>query len=187
MRRVLRDILHLDLSAPEEDAIASAFNEQRDVFYRWSLFISSWIVCARRYGAQVHAANVEMGDLFEVSPELTLQRRPVGRDSYLRAKCSVPSGCTWREVLSVARELRSLPPKTHVRGKFDLWFLITFLHRLPSVLEGLYGKSMIRVKTQLTRSNAVEILGPRLGIPVALRSFLAGRLSMLAEQRTAEQ
>jgi Protein of unknown function (DUF4435) len=180
LRRFLRDIIHLDLSGVEEDAIANVFNEQRDIFYRHSLWISAWIICARRYGIPAHVANVEMDDLFEVATDMTLRRRAVGRDAYLRSKCSVATGCTWREVLHVARQLRNLAPKTHIRGKFDLWFLVAFLHRLPGLLAMLYGATVHRVRTPVTRNNAVEILGPRLPVPPSLQQFLIDRLTRLA-------
>ena len=72
-------------------------------------------------------------------------------------------------ILSLKTEL----PKVFVRGKFELWFFVTFLNNLvPYIEKEFFGSKKIRINTCVTESNAVEILGPRLQGISSLEEFL---------------
>lgn len=178
VRRYVRDILHLDLGRPEEDAVISWFSEQRDWFYRQSLTISAWIVAARMENTVVHVANVDMEKLFTIDDAGAIRKVSVNRAEYLRHQCGVTTSPVASKLLSVARDLRGKHAKTHIRGKFDVWFLVAFLRRLPMLLEPIYGPVVHRIRTPLSCSNALEVLGPRTQPPAALQEFLVQRMAL---------
>lgn len=179
VRRYLRDILHADLAISDEDAVCDRFLLELRRFHTASRTVHAWIMAMRRSNYRVTIANIEMSDLFEVDSALTIRRRRVRLREYLWRKCSVSSAKAWNELLPVVRELSALPPKRFIRGKFELWFLVAFLLRMPDVLSTKFGVQACGVKTHLTHSNAVEVLGPRLPIPPGLNAFLVTRLDPL--------
>jgi hypothetical protein len=72
----------------------------------------------------------------------------------------------------VEEELERREPKTYIRGKWELWFLVRFIGAFMQVLrEHVPGTPRIH-GIPITMTNAIDVLAPRTESPGALRAFL---------------
>lgn len=64
--------------------------------------------------------------------------------------------------------------KRHLRGKFELWFLVKYINQLPYLLniDRKKGERKYKYKLSICTDNAVSILAPRLLIPIDIEEFL---------------
>jgi hypothetical protein len=176
--RILRDLLSVD-DHGVEDAVVDHFGEQLATFHRALLPLSAWIIAARQNGLRPNLSAVRLGTLFEFSDDLVLRRkrRPglLGKE-LARTNVRVEEG--WRQVMSMARELRAqTTPKKHVRGKWELWFFIHFALGLPTIIDTAddAASRQLRFRINLGLKTAIQVLGPRTPEPPDLREFLLAR------------
>lgn len=69
----------------------------------------------------------------------------------------------------------------YIRGKFEMWFFVKFTEKLTRMLQRAISDrgGKMGVKTQITEGNAIEVLGPRLQIPLSLEKFLHQNMDVL--------
>jgi uncharacterized protein DUF4435 len=178
-RRYLRDILHLDGFVDDENALAAHFQEELTRFHSMILIVSAWIIHVQQLGLRPNLSDIKLANVFAISAELRVNRispRPRSILALLDSATglSTPSG-SWRSIRATTRRLRSeYSPKQYVRGKFELWFMVEFLIRIPRLINrpDIRGSRRVVVHTQLNLSNAIEILGPRVRMPKSLEIFL---------------
>jgi len=173
---VCEEIYHIKNSDPRLELIIEKFRKELNKYYLLILPIIAWIVYTRRTGKKVNLNNVDLKKIFYFNDDLEIVRKSPekynSRLEYLDISCNVSTPkAVWRDILSVARELSLLQPKVHLRGKFELWFLVEFLTKLKTCKDSS-GKSLFKASTQINMGNAVEILGPRASCPASLNSFL---------------
>jgi hypothetical protein len=87
----------------------------------------------------------------------------------------------------ILRHLGHRPPKTFIRGKYELWFFVKFLQATAQMLSSrrLAKESGLRratPKVALTQEAAVELLAGRASCPADLQQFLSGVQARLARQ-----
>lgn len=177
--RCTRELLHIDCAADEHSAMSQAFAAQLQMFHRMMLLIDAWIIYARRQGEDPNLSNLDPGLLFSIDPHLQLLRRvnsvrACWKVLEERCRASVPLN-EWREILALARDLKSNhTAKHHLRGKYELWFLVTYLERLRDLVEHVQqpGDRRKVIRTSVSQANAIEVLGPRVPLPARLSTFL---------------
>ncbi|AFZ33595.1 hypothetical protein Glo7428_5217 (plasmid) [Gloeocapsa sp. PCC 7428] len=191
LQRVWQEIYHInntqmylllenaDLSY---EIVETKFVRELSKFYCWMTSIIAWIIYIRKKGQKLNLNNVDLGKIFYIDDHLEIFKKvPKPYHSKLQYLEKVTGVSTskgaWLEILSEARKLRKifgLNPKTYVRGKYELWFLVQFLDKLEKCLRDLikgYGKPF-NVRTRVSQENAIEILGPRVSCPDSLKFFL---------------
>lgn len=173
---VCEEIYHIKNSDPHLELIIKKFRKELNKYYLLILPIIAWIIYTRKTGKKVNLNNVDLKKIFYFNDDLEIVRKSPdkynSRLKYLDISCNVSTPKTvWRDILSVARELSLLQPKIHLRGKFELWFLVEFLTKLKTCKDSS-GKFFFKPSTQISMGNAVEILGPRASCPASLNSFL---------------
>jgi hypothetical protein len=84
----------------------------------------------------------------------------------------------WREIRSAIGELKSYPPKTVVRGKFEAWFLVEYMKALLARLneEARKIKATISVNPPVEHGSLVALAAPTIDTPSDLETFFTSAL-----------
>lgn len=166
------------------------FDEQLSRFQRQALPLMALILSMRRRGVKPNLSNVDPRHLFEMKRDCSVSVRCGKRLQYLAGAANAPALDVFRRVIQVSREVRNIPAKRIVRGKFEVWFLIEFWKKLIAQLQELARESggSIRATIALERSNCVGNLVGDLRIPRSLDLFLglhfpSGREELLPARR----
>jgi hypothetical protein len=159
----------------DESIILRQFEDQLDRFQRLMLPVMAWIITVRRAGARLTLADVSLTDICHISAGCEVRAVKGGRLKALqKSEESEKSGSIFRRMTHAARELRRLPPKRILRGKFEAWFFVEFWRRLVQRLADLAaetgGKATIKIK--LEHSNFVPLLSAYVAVPRSLEMFL---------------
>jgi hypothetical protein len=148
----------------------------------------------RRTGRKPVLSQVDVGEFLALSDNGVARRKGVQTLSYLCRVAGIQArNGEWKQVRETCRELRRLDPKRYVRGKFEAWFLLSFIRRLLEELSASARESggSITVSAQLSDSNVVQLLVRAVPVPQPLASFLefhfkqAGDASTVSVQTTA--
>lgn len=177
VERIMREFLHV-YDSTQIEIVCNEFETQHQVFIREMIFIMAWIIHAKSNGTRINLGSVKLGRMYSMNDQLQLSRLPGLKPSGVvklleeMTKTITPADC-WRNILRIARMLKTTShPKSFIRGKYELWFLITFIEKAASVIQ------CTRVPGSETASNipnldmAATVLGPRLAIPHKLEVFL---------------
>jgi hypothetical protein len=155
--------------------IFERFDRELLRFHRVSIPLVAWIVTARRAGLRPNLGNIELHRLFGLSEDCEVGIRPCRRVAYLAGATGVPmTAGLFRRVSQTCREVRRIPAKRVVRGKFEAWFFVEFWKRLTRQLQTLSkeAKGKVTVKIGLEQSNLVPNLVGHATIPHSLELFL---------------
>lgn len=175
VRAFLTDIVGLPDTDESCDVVVQRYEASKSELHHVGLPIMAWIVAARRQGLTLNLNNIDNEKLFNVADDLT----PTLADSipavysYLAAvtggrepNLSPPD----EDIQSELAQLEGVTSQTWFRGKQDLWFLVKFLNRSVELLRACEKTG--RVSVQISRVNALQILGPRAPLPGCLAEFL---------------
>lgn len=166
--------------APGGDAfelVLDSFNQARAAFYELSSYIAAWTIHHRRLGTRPQIANLRMDQIASLSEDLKWHQKVENGElvAVLDECCHVETTDTWYSEANQLVELtRSQDSGAITKGKHDLWFLVKFLARLRSNVEKAAAEEgrKLRVSFQITETNAVELLTPRIDTPPRLEAFL---------------
>jgi hypothetical protein len=177
--RFLNDFVRCEDGFLTETDIVKQFRTQYDRFVQCMIVLMSWVIYLKRSGQHPNLSNLDLSKLFSIDSYLVFRRRRVGearsRVAFLDKTCNVTTPRhAFGDIANVAREIRGHPAKGYIRGKFDAWFMSTFLNRLVEALvaQARESKQTVRVTTQVHVSNLVELFSPRIVIPPHLATFL---------------
>jgi hypothetical protein len=179
--RLCRDSLQMKRVEFPAERMVAQFERQLAMFQRLAIPLMAWIVAVRRSGQRPVLNDVNMGELFGVSIDCCVCVKSHGRLRYLARVTGVlkaPGGL--RQFLQIARELKRIPAKRIVRGKFEAWFFVEFWKSLIAQMRALAKEAGgdVAVSVQLERSNFVHILAGRMVVPECLERFLALHLGI---------
>jgi Protein of unknown function (DUF4435) len=155
------------------ERILERYRASLDGFHFYLVSVMAVILNARRCGGRPNLGNLAVGHLLAFTDELLIRPR---RRRYLYVATNTGIGTVgWPEIAAVARELRRLTPKRYVRGKCELWFLITFLKELRKALnaDASTNGGEVNWLVPLEMSNVIAALTPIIDIPSALHTFLS--------------
>lgn len=178
--RLLQEICGLAELAPQEvDDILRVFEEELHRFHAEVTPIIGWYVCCRRKLLRPCMDNIRMKDVFGVTRARLTVRTPEDCESlteYCEQICKVTlDGNGRNDVEAESQRLASSgPPKTYIRGKYEIWFLVEFVNGVYEECVDLFASVKRRPKrhVQLGTGNAAEIIGPRANVPDSLATFL---------------
>lgn len=179
-RRVCEDFYHITDSTQLAD-IENQFEQEWQTFCRYLLPIISWIIYLKKQKYQPNSNNLQIKNLFKLTNDLKIVKIMYKKLFYLEKQCSVetPKNC-WIQIRKIVYHLKKYEAKQYIRGKYELWFFVTFLNKLTNLRDS-EGKSIFKTRTQITIENAVEILAPRVLCPQSLKDFLELHFKTLQE------
>ena len=138
-----------------------------------------WWLAAQRAKLKVNKNNLKFSILeVDSNLNLTLNWHPdIDMNEHLIRQCNVSNSPDQTAINLATQELQSLPTKTWLRGKQEIWCLVAFLNRLEQNAKNDGCKPKIRSK--IGCANAVELLAPRIPCPQDLLSYLTTRFNTI--------
>ncbi|MCD8413646.1 DUF4435 domain-containing protein [Tenacibaculum finnmarkense] len=179
LKRILVDLLHIT-DTDTIKGIVKTFKEQHKVFCKQMLILTSWIIYHRSKKNNIPLSKVNLSHIFSFDEDLKITRidKPQGMKlySYLNSKTgNTDNSESWKEIKSIFKKIKVIrKDKIHLRGKFEVWFLIAFVNELMENVNATKskGQQKLKMNINLSKSNAVEILGSRLDVPKELKKFV---------------
>jgi hypothetical protein len=162
------------------DLALSRFDEQLREFHVLILPIMSWIVVQKRAGNRVSLHDLSPGELFQVTDLGTFRRPKRATMDYLsRVTQTRPSGPMFRHVKATTLELRRLPAKVYVRGKFEAWWFVEFGRRMIEGLQHVAREAggSVGIHAPLFDRTFIQLLASGVATPPRLDTFLRFHLS----------
>jgi hypothetical protein len=173
LRIIWTDLLRLSTSDTRLAELLRAYEASYESFVRAMGLITGWIVHLRRSGYKVVLNDICMVNLISLDGDCLCQLKSGWADHILAASNTHSVSYDAAAANTVATELGAYDPKTYIRGKFDLWFFVTFLARALGVLtERVAGQPRTSFSLQISVKTAIDILAPRLVPPQRLSTFL---------------
>jgi hypothetical protein len=171
------DLLQLPQTDPRYATVHSAFDTAYETFCVAMQSVMAWVIQLRRAGHRVVLNDVSMNNLLELDQDCKCTLKSGWAEHILAA--SNTHGMSFDPVLhgQVVSELDGRDPKTYIRGKFDLWYFVSFLQKTLQVLaERVTGLPRATCSIQIGHGNAIDALSARIKAPDSLRNFLASAL-----------
>ena len=94
-------------------------------------------------------------------------------------KCNVKTSPDTKAIDFARKDLEMLETKIWLRGKQELWCLIAFLNKLEKEIKDDDTIKPLKIRSQITPGNAVELLAPRLACPQDLKNYVMLKLKAL--------
>lgn len=177
--RILRDILHID----DEKFINQCYKDFEKNLKQYSIDIQpliAWIIHHRSIKSPLQLNNFKISDIFYFDNNLKIKRNKICKGKKIqeyileKTKLTQTDQC-WKGILNYYRILKKTHQhKIYLRGKYEIWFLVTYINKLVEIINSSKAKGEAKIKLQfnLTADNAVELLGPRLKKPTDINNFL---------------
>lgn len=160
--------------------VEKQFRKELAQFYTWSLFLSAWIIYVRRNGEKPVLQNIKMSKVCKINDHMKFEGEENKKtQTYVEKVCSISALSGFgKELKTLLGEISRYEPKRYVRGKFELWFFVKFINQLYEVTRKQLSKGeSLKMRTQISEENAIEILGPRTKIPESLKAFLKANIN----------
>jgi len=173
--RYFNDFVKIRRVDVDVDTVLTHFDEGLEDFHRLMLPVMAWIVVMKRAGHKVHLHDLNPGALFDVNDDGTFRKPKRCAISYLAKVTQTTAGVPiWKLLKITSSELKRLPAKAYVRGKFEAWWFIEFarciLNGLTKVVEEANGS--IKIHAQLNASTFIQLLAGGVETPARLDAFL---------------
>lgn len=177
--------VHFDI-----EVLLRQFEKELLRFHKLLTPLMALITWSRRLGLRPNLENLRLGQLFDFSAEGRVRVSRLDRLEYVcrTAGITVP-GSAKERISETTEELKRLPPKRFVRGRFEIWFFVEFFKRLIAQLErsALEVTGKVRLRSPIEHGNILPILAGRIEIPEILDRFLSVHLSPIEGDRPASQ
>jgi hypothetical protein len=165
--------------------IIKDFDKQYSRFCDLIRIISAWTLFHKRSGREPVLQNIKLKDIFKfVSKNGILRSKSpkFGLFNYLDTKTKVvtPSK-SMKKIIREYKQLKLVPSKSHIRGKYEVWFLSAYIEYLLKELNSQKkpGEEKFKMSFSLAPSNVIVTLGTRLTVPKDICSFLNHNFSRL--------
>lgn len=180
--RVWHDLLHSPFDREELGTIIQLFNDKLAEFHIFMLPITAFILASKQSGNRPNLGNIKVSQLCTIDDDYRLSCKSLGDSfSMLTVRCGVVTQNEFQaDGHPIVTALNAIEPKKYIRGKFELEFFVAFVNRLILNLKGTQDQRNVNIKVRVNVSaeNAVEVLGPRVNIPISLQTFLQRNLNM---------
>lgn len=168
---------------PEHPSTLAAVRACRQNFAKEIKLLIAWALALREEGIKPNFNNVDLKNVFSVSPEGKLTRKQGGFARFKKVCGGQAQAPSFGAVRKWLAQLNELPEKEWTRGKFELWAfeasLIAALEPAVSAAKAR-GKRRVRVPSALRQRRLFDLLGGRLPPPATLSAFLEKRLTLAA-------
>lgn len=173
--RVLTELCGFsNLPHNELETILELFEEQLDCFQQMMIPIMACIIKWRKDGNKACLDNIEMKDIFSFSSgKIQIKKLSESQTEYIHKKCNIPLASN-NDLSQIEKEFKSNNHnKKFVRGKYLLWFFVSFCISIKNDWEKLnLTLKKPRRNVPFSFSNAIQHIGPRAKIPASLNIFL---------------
>jgi hypothetical protein len=189
LSRYFKDYVKIRRIEVDIDAVLERFETDLDSFHRMMLPVMAWIVVLRRNGCRVNLQDVDPGEMFRVDDYGNHRKNGRCSIAYLVRVTQVNGASpSWRHLKAACAELKRLPAKSYVRGKFEAWWFVEFGKR---ILEGVQkvvqeAKGSLKVQMQLHPNTFIQLLSAGVETPARLETFLRFHTKRGAGQTTAD-
>jgi hypothetical protein len=169
-------VVGLANDSPVKAALLAKFGESLAQFQRVMLPVLAWAVASRIRGAKIVFANVGPSLDCCIALEDFQPREKYDLVEFFQGKCidDHELSATKAEVSHWIEILTRMEPKTWLRGKYELWFVIKFMNETWEGLAGqlLTDRRKIEKAFHLSADNVFAVLGDKLAPPLGLSEFL---------------
>ncbi|PKB00411.1 uncharacterized protein DUF4435 [Flavobacteriaceae bacterium MAR_2009_75] len=184
LKRILIDLIHITDTITIK-RITKTFKEQYKVFCNQMFIITSWIIFHRKKNNNIPLSNLNLSHIFSFDQNLEIisTKKPQGQKlfDYLNSKTNnTDNSECWKEVKQIYNQLNGIRKnKIHLRGKFEIWYLVAFVDALIMNANAtrVQGQPKLKMNLNLSKANAVEVLGCRLDTPKELKKFIKYNLT----------
>jgi len=182
LQRWIDETFRFNGVAFDMSVVLSQFRLQLQRFHRLCTPIMAWALSHRTAGTRPNLSNVQCSQLFYFANGGDVERQSGALAILDKQAGVVTSAAMIFDIRRNTRQLLNREPKTFVRGKFELWFLIAFIRHIEGVFKALATESYgsVRITTPLHEGNGIELLAPRLPEPPRLSDFLTSHAAVLA-------
>ena len=170
--QVCSEVMKIDSGCERLNHIEVAFKKCDEKFSEWMIDVMAWVICCRRLNCRPKLGNVKMDDICQVDGDMNFSPLKSGSDlfSYLSETSGANVSIMEDYIKSAVEELKRLPPKSYIRGKFHLWLLVECIDKAKSALAEASEKDL-KVHVNLNCASIVDILAPRLRTPQTIIAF----------------
>jgi hypothetical protein len=167
---------HYQSDGIDYDIFRQKFEQELIRFHSLITPLMAWIIDVRTKGYHPNLDNIDLSRIFTFNDNLEVELINDIDYASIEATCKLPPNCTSIvEVNEISQKLLSSNPKTYVRGKYELWFIVKFLDKLISIL-GKFEK--LKVKLRISEGTAIAYLSSKAHHPPSLTLFLSTNLSL---------
>ena len=183
LRRTLCELYGLSATEAVVDEAAKRFEAVLKQFHVLLAPVMVWILAMRQQSQVLNLQNLRLARLFKVTPRY-VRWKPRNRmrcSSILQAELSVkaPRGTT-RHASRFRQVVAACCPKSYVRGKFEAWFMISYLNALAT-------QAKLKSHVSINEKSFIQILGPRMQVPDDVRAFLEWNFAVLMQDLPSKQ
>lgn len=179
LRRLLHDFVLLEVDDRLIDDVCAAYARESERFAELMLDAFAWICARRDLGDRVRFSGLASGlsSCLAIDDAGQVQGKPNWLAEFKR-RCDVfgvePNAANvalWRMILS------SKNSKEWLRGKFELWFFVSFFNAVWKSLQGhtVSGNRKVRVSVIVTMVNAFSLLADKAEVLSRVEQYVAGR------------
>jgi hypothetical protein len=172
--RSLRDLIGLN-NDNVNNAITKQFQIGLKTFYEASLTLTAYIIYHRKKKNPLNLQNITIGDVFSIDNSFKVSKKPKIL-STLDRKTGAKTVAAFKELRKIIVLLKKINnPKNYIRGKFELAYLVNCINKTPDIIN-VYkkkGKKKYKCCVQLSTSNAIQILAPRIRPPKDVKEFIS--------------
>ncbi|ULG90794.1 DUF4435 domain-containing protein (plasmid) [Leptospira interrogans] len=161
-RQILKDILHIQINNIVEEYLYK-YNTQYKKFVVKMITLNAWIIYNRKNNIKLNLNNLDLSKLYKItaSGQFVRNCRNTKYFEILNRQFGVIKEKNIRSpLLQISRTLKlEKCPKKYIRGKYEIWFFVKYVNFVISDNRNKGNK--LKINTQLSVSNALEILAPR--------------------------
>ncbi len=172
LRRLINEILHYHDDI-EIKKIIDKYEKELSTFLKAIKPIIAWILIIRNNRLKANLNMIDLAKLFSIKDDLSFNIHDEDKLAYLEKVTHIKTPKVYLSVFKSWYLVINNQPsyKHYLRGKYELWFMITFFNKLNNFLLTNFSHNS-KVTTNINCSNAIEIIGPRIMIPTRLNDFL---------------
>ena len=189
LSRYFKDYVQIRKVDVDIDRVLEQFESDLAHFHRMMLPVMAWIVIMKRSGCRVILQDFNPNELFGVTDEGNCRKPKRCAIAYL-LKVTQTNGSSpaWTQLRTTCSELKRLPPKSYIRGKFEAWWFVEFGRRILDGLQKVVeeAKGSIKIHMQLNTKTFIQLLAGGIDTPASLDAFLTFHSKRGATSKTAD-
>lgn len=183
IEQIWSEIFRQPSGSEAADQIVHKFDNALEEVHQILIDVMSWVLLQRRNGGRPNLDCIQTQDYFNISDELEVTRT-LNLEETLNLLDAQTKTITPQDKKMMFNEykteLLNYDSKTVIRGHNEMDFFITFIQKLKSIVVE-HTDIKTRAHLNITTSNIVDVMGPRVQIPESLRMFLNEHLQFEAQ------
>jgi hypothetical protein len=180
LEQVLAEIFKLRSGNKASKLILDKLTACINNFNSLMLTVMAWVLYHKRNienkNVTINLGCILMKKIYKINDDLDFELIIEDDDDIIRqldihTKCNTDFVLWHKYKECLIKELMTHPPKHYVRGHNEMEFFIYFINMVKNALSKAQMKAL-KMSVDLTESNSIDLLGPRVQIPKSLENFL---------------